>query len=139
MPTNVTCAPPVCFAAQACDTIDFPPIQFLGSEGVGYELRNYTFPVSDIMCVVGVTGGSPDDLGVYLMGSLFLQSFYSVYDLDNKQVGISLAAGSTGNLIVSGGNGFPVWAIVVICIVGVALLGTGAYFVVRHFRNKKNA
>ncbi len=41
-------------------------------------------------CVFGVQGTAESTFNMYILGDIFLNSFYSVYDYDNKRVGIAL-------------------------------------------------
>jgi hypothetical protein len=52
-----------------------------------YLIDMNTKDLGDI-CVLGLTG---DNIGIYILGETFLRSFISVYDFDNKRVGLAPA------------------------------------------------
>jgi len=41
-------------------------------------------------CVFGIQGGLDDSLNIFIFGDVFLRSFYSIYDFENKRVGLAL-------------------------------------------------
>lgn len=41
-------------------------------------------------CVFGIQGGLDSSLNIFIFGDVFLRSYYSIYDFENKRVGLAL-------------------------------------------------
>jgi Eukaryotic aspartyl protease len=41
-------------------------------------------------CVFGIQGGLDPSLNLFIFGDVFLRSYYSIYDFENKRIGIAL-------------------------------------------------
>lgn len=41
-------------------------------------------------CVFGIQGGLDATLNIYILGDVFLRSYYSIYDFETKKVGLAL-------------------------------------------------
>jgi len=70
---------------------------------------------------------------MYIIGSVFLRNYYSIYDFENNRVGIALNIYSNADVRKI----FPTWAIILIVVGGVLILLVIALCIWRRYRNKK--
>lgn len=81
-----------------CDTVNkLPPIDFiLGGKNFTLKGPNYIqkMSVSSItVCVSAFVGSNaPSEQNMWVIGGAFLSQFYSIYDMDQKQIGFVTAA-----------------------------------------------
>jgi len=71
---------------------------------------------------------------MYILGDVFLRNYLSIYDFDNNRVGVALHIYS--NATVRKGP-FPGWAIALIVVGGILVIGVVAYCFWRRHKNKK--
>jgi len=43
-----------------------------------------------IYCLLGLVGTVPDAENKFILGNTFLKNYYSIYDADNKRIGLTL-------------------------------------------------
>ena len=72
------------------------------------------------------------------MGDTFLRSFISIYDYENKRVGLVLHKNSKATVTKPGSSkgGMKAWVIVLIVIVVLALVAVIGYLVYKARKNK---
>lgn len=91
---------------------------------------------------MGVKGGD-STLNTFIIGDTFLRSFISVYDYENKQVGLVLHKNSRA--YVNNPNqpeekgGMSGWIIFLIVLVVVAIVAVGGYFGYKAYRKRVDA
>jgi LPXTG-motif cell wall-anchored protein len=68
---------------------------------------------------------------MYIGEDLF-DNYYVVIDYDTNRIGL---AGFTTKYVPPSG-GFPIWAIILIAIAGVAIIGGGVWFVIKKRKEK---
>jgi uncharacterized membrane protein len=74
-----------------------------------------------------------------VIGDAFLRSFISIYDYENKQVGLALHKNSratVSKLDQPEGSGMKAWVIVLIVLLVLAILGVVGYLVYRARKGK---
>lgn len=49
-------------------------------------------------CVFGIQGGLDSSTNLFIIGDTFLRSFYSIYDFEQKRVGLALHIYSQGKI-----------------------------------------
>ena len=76
-------------------------------------------------CVFGVQGTADSTFNMYILGDIFLNSFYSIYDYDNKRVGIALHIQSSATVEME--RNHWIFPIIVISLVVIGL-SIGFYF-----------
>jgi hypothetical protein len=73
------------------------------------------------------------NVNMYILGDVFLKNYYSIYDFENKQVGLALHPWSTANVK----KFFPGWAIALIVVTGVIIILGVAFYFWRRYKAKK--
>ena len=94
---NLVCKPSktFCFVEEPCESVvqKIQPIGFQLSDYV-FELtpEEYLFKARKNTCffVIHKTGTEGSDSNMYMLGDLFLQHFYSVYDMDRDEVSLGI-------------------------------------------------
>ena len=82
----------------------FSPLSFVLSNGVMFSIppEEYMLDGAELgnpgFCIFGVQGGLDASMNMYILGDVFLKSFYSVYDFENRQVGLALHIYSVGTV-----------------------------------------
>lgn len=72
-------------------------------------------------CFFGVSGVMPSGSNIVVVGDVFMNNFYTIYDIDNMQIGIAKSINGFGQILDS--TQVAAWAIPFI-IIGVALILT---------------
>lgn len=55
-----------------------------------YQVDSSTLGIGGLYCILGITGYIPDNVNRYIFGTVFLQNYYSIYDYENKRIGLAL-------------------------------------------------
>lgn len=69
---------------------------------------------------------------MYIFGDVFLRNYYSFYDFDSNKVGLVENVDNIGYVFVP--KEFPTWAIVLIVVASLLVVGAIIFFIVRHRR-----
>jgi len=99
----------------------------------------YSPTQDNLTCILGVQGGD-STLNTFVIGDTFLRSFISVYDYENKQVGLVLHKNSRA--YVNNPNqpeekgGMSGWIIFLIVLVVLGFLGVAGYFGYKAYRKR---
>jgi hypothetical protein len=100
--------------------------------------RDYLFDITtteSYFCVVGVTGDSQIDS--YVLGTSFLSSYVSIFDLENKKVGIALS-GEVLPPTPPQKKKLKVWMIAIIAVGGAAVVLVIVFIVHKVIKNNKD-
>jgi len=75
-------------------------------------------------CVFGVWGSLDASMGMYILGDVFLKSFYSIYDFENRRAGLALHIYSNGAVDNSSFNWkYPIIILILLAVfIGIAYL-----------------
>ena len=71
------------------------------------------------------------DIGIYILGDTFLRTFISVYDFDNKRVGLAPA------IQIDKNTGMKAWLIAVIAVSGFLVVALIVFFVCKAKKNRE--
>ena len=87
-----------------------------------YLIDSKDIGIAPGFCILGITGYVPDDVNTYIFGSIFLQSYYSIYDFENKQLGLAIDAVSDGNISSEGSLSFGIILLILIAIAALMII-----------------
>eukprot|EP00347_Sterkiella_histriomuscorum_P012558 403368108 len=76
------------FKIQGADEKQRPLFYDVPSENYLYEFNNAGF--KGIYCLLGLVGTVPEEDKKFVLGNTFLKNYYSIFDADNKRIGLTL-------------------------------------------------
>ncbi len=85
-------------------------------------------------CFFGVSGAMPEGSNKIVLGDVFMYNFYTVFDSDNKQIGLTKSVNGYGQILDS--MTVADWAIPFIIIGVVLVLVVTALFVICRTKSK---
>jgi len=69
--------------------IRYPDVNLiLGGQEYSIPPSQYLIPVGKGMCELGIMG-IPDKMNLWILGDVFLKTYYTIFDVDNKRIGIA--------------------------------------------------
>lgn len=79
------------------------PLKFRFDDKYYYNIQPSEYLINGVdldipgICVFGVQGGlEASEYNFYIFGDVFLRSYYSIYDFENKRIGLAIHPYSTG-------------------------------------------
>jgi len=81
-----------------CDDVDkLPQLNFqIGEENYILKGKDYVLKLETenlVKCVIGISGIGENERfkNTWILGDMFLKTYYSIYDMDNLQIGLAKA------------------------------------------------
>lgn len=63
-----------------------------------YLIDSDLLGIGSEFCVLGIVGYVPDKVNKFIFGNTFLSNYYSIFDYDNKRIGLALNLKSEGKI-----------------------------------------
>ncbi len=73
-------------------------------------------------CIFGISGGLDSSFNIYIFGDVFLRSFYSIYDFENKRVGLALHTQSKATIDYKSSKWVIVFIVLLVLILILAII-----------------
>mmetsp|Transcript_12310 Transcript_12310/g.12109 ORF Transcript_12310/g.12109 Transcript_12310/m.12109 type:complete len:188 (-) Transcript_12310:36-599(-) len=106
-----------------------------------FELTEMDYMVSGSMlglnedyCFLGISGALPNSSKQIVLGEVFLYNFYTIFDQDNRLIGLSKSVNGYG--MIKRSNETQEWAIPFVVIIVIVVLMVTAMFVICRTKSK---
>lgn len=106
-------------------------------EGVEYYIESkHLFLENEGFCILLMQAF---DAEIWILGDVFLRRYYSIYDMDNMQIGLVGYSKEHHKKDSGNSSSFASWKIVLIVIAIIAAigLGIGSYFICKSYRKRR--